>query len=109
MVWEEHASPLCIMQHKVVAVGVFVVVFFCASSGITHWRIQEELIKAVPGHTIITAQEDKVCNSCSKKDETEVTVYDKELSIIIKSVHASKQGELLINFNCCKIYSFECQ
>ncbi len=77
------------------AVVVFIVVFFCASSGITHWRIQEELIKAVHGHTVITAQgvNDRCSNTnCQADLAKEVTVYDKELSIIIKSVHASKQG-----------------
>lgn len=70
---------------------LFIILFLCKCSGVTHWRIEEELIKAVNAHTIITANE--ICGSCRKEETNQVIVYDKELSIIIKSVHGTKQGK----------------
>ena len=78
---------------------LLVLIFLCESGGVTHWRIQEELIKAVNVNTVITAHQ---LSDTRDKDEEgkEVVVYDKELSILIKSVHTNKQGQYLCPSYC---------
>lgn len=65
-------------------------------SGITHWRIHQELIQPVNGNTIITAhQTDDTCDSAAacSSDTGTVNVYDKELAIIIEGLQISKKGD----------------
>ena len=82
-------------------VPVFIVItLLCLieCSGITHWRVHQEVIQPVNGNTIITAhQTTDSCDSsteasCSNSETGSVNVYDKELAIIIKGLQISKQG-----------------
>ena len=65
------------------------------SVGVTHWRLEDGVIKAVRVHTVISPQ--KVCNTCND-DKEEVTVFDKELTILIRRLYANKQGWFFFTF-----------
>ena len=67
-------------------------------NGVTHWRVQEEVIRAID-HTVIIGRE--TCTDCPSihddvSTNNKVTVYDKEFAIIIKSHHVNQKRESLL-------------
>ena len=76
-------------------------IILCTCSGVTHWRVHEEVIRAVD-ETVITARE--TCTDCNKDDTNTVTVYDREFSTIIKSHHINHKSQSVHVFqNVCTV------
>ena len=71
------------------SVLILLVLLLTESIGVTHWKLQDGVIKAVLGEPIITNNESDV-----PLNENQVMIYDKELFILTKErVKTSKKGD----------------
>ena len=61
-----------------------IVLLFTEIAGVSHWKLQDGVIKAVVGNTVITETESNEIN----KDQ--VIVQDKELYILMRQIKRSK-------------------
>ena len=61
-----------------------IVLLFTETVGVSHWKLQDGVIKAVVGNTVITETESNEIN----KDQ--VIVQDKELYILMRQIKRSK-------------------
>lgn len=61
-----------------------VVLLFTETAGVSHWKLQDGVIKAVVGKTVITGTEP------NEIDKDQIIVQDKELYILMKQIKRSK-------------------
>lgn len=78
--------------------GLLLLVILTKSTGVTHWKLQDGVIKAVVGDPVITDTD----REDIPLDDNQVLVYDKELYLLT----ASKQTtELPLMYFTCRYTS----